>query len=1302
MAARHFLVGCDIGSTYTDLVLIDPATSRKVESCKLPSTPEDPLAAVEEGLRELCGGQQRAQIVELLHGTSVISSVLAKGDVAKVGIVTTRNQRHLLVAGRSKPPAPSTSGTGAPRLEPLALLEDMVLVDERIDVQGDEVTRVLDTSGLGESLRKFKHGDINSVAVVLHNAHAGRREKEVKELVDAELPGSAVFCSGDLPGATVGCVGELPERGEVERAATAIANASLQAYTESYMKRLTAVAYGMNVRVLRADGGLMSSADAVSSPVNMLNSGSAGGVSAALWAATRSGCNNFVTLDVGGETTKMSIVTAGKPRTRPTVSLPHTDVRAQAIDIHTVRLGGSSVITPDRASKVSRVGPESAGASPGPVCYGRGGSVATMADAHCFLGHLGRSIVGYTVDKGAAAEVLRELAKKMSAAPEFVATAAVDYATEAMVSGIRKLATEQGTEVRDYSLVAYGGAGGLHACAVAKQANLWPVIVPPSPGIFNALGAVVARPRAIRTCSPPNVCSAETLTDIIELMTEQAKKELEQGRGMGAAVPEASVTVFVKFVGQSADQALPIAVPSLETLRVSGCEWLYQKHADEYKHRFGFTTGLPHVLHSIRVAVECPLHGSTFPVLAKGTPDPPEEARLGTQRQRSSEVPVFDRSKLLANNTIEGPAVVADTDGTVLILAGCVATVDSNAALVIKNTAPKPPPPLQTQLQPVAYMATLAVGEEMSAAVRRLAVSPCMKDPNMLSFGVTVPEGANVAGTLCLSRVQSHLAKLPLDGDVFLVSDPYQGGTSSQAEWTLVTVVHHPDGPVAWVGISGVVSDVGRPMIETTDYTQEGVRVPITKAFKKGYPNGDLIEGMLHQTKCKDATRCDFKALMAGLAVGRSRIADLCTRYGPSTFLQAASTYTRARQSAFSTLISERVPKHADRVEFADYLCDDGTGHGPVRIVCSLYRSISPAAESTAVFDFTGTDAQTPGSVNLASLNTESFRSLCAKRLAAVCGEGESDVFNATASLIDIKVPDGTVVSASSPAALAHSSQVAGRVRDVVEGVLAGLGHGGCAAGAAGTAEVTFWRHGDPLTTLHCSVPSGCPGSKDGDGQDVAAWGVGFRYPGCEVMEQEGWVSVSGFEIVADSGGAGEYRGGNGCRVELVFRADGQIRVSDDRWLIPPWGAYGGAPGQRSRRTLCRADGSTEVLAAKACGVAVQKGDRLVFVTSGGGGWGSPLDRDRHQIIQDVRRDLVSKEGARSGYGLVIGPTFSVAESESAAARQQIKEASGKFDFGWRESAVEATAAELDQLRDQCKEATELPAPAAAAADGLH
>ncbi len=678
-----YRLGVDVGGTFTDLLLVNEK-SGKTWSAKVPSTPADQSVGVLNGIQRVCerAGIDPKSIDHVMHGTTVATNTVLTGTGALCGLVTTKGYRQVLQIARSFVPGGLGGWVIYNKSLPMAPLSCTIEADERISAKG-QVVRGLDEQALRVSLRSLKSRNIEALTVSLINSFANdSHEKRVREIAREELPDVPVSLSSEV----------VPEMQEYERTVTTVANSYVRPRVERYVKNLRAklnqVAEEVKLSILRSDGGLASAASAEEYPVNLLMSGPAGGVTGALWVAVQSGFPHLLTVDVGGTSTDVALIQNGEPRLRRETTVGDVTVRASSVDIRTVGAGGGSIAHVPELTKALRVGPQSAGADPGPAAYGRGGTEPTVTDANIVLGYLPemQKLGGeMALDRQLATQAVKKVADGLGLSIKEAAEGIYNIVNENMVGALRLVSVEQGYDPRDYALIAFGGAGPLHANALSKLLGSWPSIIPPGPGVLCALGdatTAVRDERARTYVRKFSDISAKELEKILRELAAEASEALVK-EGVSKSEIKTSYQVDLRYHGQGLRLTVSI---SLKDLQKDGLVAISRQFDEEHKRLFTFALPLEHELVTLRAAVQGRGIQVGRQLVAKGGTDP-KAAVVATQASfmggKAVKAKVYNRSLLKAGNKIKGPAIVIEMDSTSVILPKHTGTIDKLGNILI-------------------------------------------------------------------------------------------------------------------------------------------------------------------------------------------------------------------------------------------------------------------------------------------------------------------------------------------------------------------------------------------------------------------------------------------------------------------------------------------------------------------------------------------------------------------------------------------------------------------------------------------
>lgn len=583
------------------------------------------------------------------------------------------------------------------------------------------------------------------------------------------------------------------------------------------------------------------------------------------------------------------------------------------------------------------------------------------------------------------------------------------------------------------------------------------------------------------------------------------------------------------------------------------------------------------------------------------------------------------------------------------------------------------------------------IRDEMDRVLVTTAVSPIIREQADEFPLIADRRGRMVVGQFG-SPVDSVLENSPYtvddlkDGDLIAVNDPYmmEGSTSHLPDLLLVRPIFHEGDHIGYALQWGNLMDVGGSTagsipIDARSIYEEGVRLPPVKLYDGGKLNEEVLRFFCHNSRTPRETRADIMALAAGTAAGAQRVKDICDRFGRDTYLEACDALLDRTRTSVMKLIREHIPE-GQRFEFEDYTDDDGLGNGPIKLRLALWRE-----GDNVYLDWTGTDAQVPGPVNFL-LNQRMFQMFVGVFL--IMAYDPTILFNdGYCDVVKVTIPEGTVLNPRPPAPLSNRLVIMARQFDVLGAVFAKALGSFKVSGSYGTSPNFVYSgvkdDGEPFQTMEI-LYGGLPAIPGKDGLDGHTWWPDFLAVPVEYMEKYYPLVIEDYSPRPDSCGAGNSRGGCGVRRVYRFLADGFVTYQDDRAHTYPYGVDGGRPGGRSAKTLVRADGEEISLPSKVKDVVVRTGDRLIFETAGAGGNGDPLERDPEAVARDVRWSLVTANGARHDYGVVITGDGQVDAAATDALRDEVRAARSEplpeFDHG-PIPAVDELRAEIADTR---------------------
>ena len=1201
-AAPGWRFWIDRGGTFTDVVARAP-DGRLTTSKLLSENPEQYADAAVEGVRRALGGGAGplpAGLVEGVRmGTTVATNALLERKGQPTVLAITRGFGDALRIGWQSRPDLFARHIRLPD----QLYDRVVEIDERVHADGT-VDRSLDIVGTGRGLQAAFDAGFRAVAIALvHGWRYPEHERQVAAIA-SEIGFTQVSVSHQ-----VGALIKLIGRGD-----TTVADAYLSPVLRAYVDRVAGeLGEATPLLFMQSSGGL-TAADAFRGKDAIL-SGPAGGVVGMAETARAAGFERVIGFDMGGTSTDVSHFAGEYERTSDAV-VAGVRLRAPMLSIHTVAAGGGSICRFDGARL--RVGPESAGAVPGPLAYRRGGPL-TVTDCNVMLGKLRPEFFPSVFGPGAdepldapavraafealAAEVSSQTGRKTS--PEALAEGFVTIAVQNMAEAIRSISIQRGYDVTRYVLNCFGGAGGQHACLVADALGMTRVMLHPFAGVLSAYGMGLAEVRAIRqaTAALPleAACDGEMAARIAGL-ADEARAELA-GQGFSDDQIAVSARAEIKFAGSDTPLTVPFGP-------AAGMRAAFEAL---HRRRFGFfVADKPLVVETLEVeAAGVSDRVATAPEMAAGGPAPgPVDTVAVRMAGERRPTPVWRREALPPGATVDGPAVILEDTGTTVVEPGWRATVDPALNLVLERIAPLPArTAVGTEVDPILLEVFnsrfMACAEQMGEALRATAWSVNIKERLDFSCAVFDAAGALIANaphipvhlgsmgesirTVIRSRGDAADGRGMKRGDVYMLNAPYNGGTHLPDITVILPVfLDDDDAPAFFVAARGHHADVGGitpgsmpPGSRTVE--EEGVLIDDSLLVDAGAlreaETRALFASGPHPSRNVDQNLADLKAQIAACARGADELARMVGEFGrPAVEAYMGHVQANAEEAVRRAVAVLRSGSFALEM-------DDGA-------VIRVRVDVDPGARS-AVIDFTGTSGQRPNNFNAPLSITRAaalyvFRTLVDD--AIPLNEG-------CLKPIRLIVPEGCMLNPRYPAAV-----VAGNVETSQAVVDALYGALGVLAASQGT--MNNFTFGDASRQYYETIAGGSGAGPDFDGTAaVQTHMTNSRLTDPEVLETRFPVLLEEFSIRRGSGGAGRHRGGDGAVRRVRFLEPLTAAILSNRRRVPPFGVDGGQAGAPGVNRIERADGSIEELASTA-EVEMRPGDVFVIETPGGGGFG--------------------------------------------------------------------------------------------------
>lgn len=676
-------IGVDIGGSFTDFAVLDDETGT-LESLKVFSRPDSPGSEVITGMQTLSQryGIDPAEVVHFTHGTTVGVNAVVQRRGIRLGLITNRHFEDVLNIARLK--TPDMYHLMSVRPAPLIDRHCTFGIDGRIDARGEEIAP-LDEDSITAAIRGLERTGCEGVVISLLHAYRNpAHERRVRELIEAALPGFFVSCASDV----------WPTIREYERTMTAVIGGYVQPRVSHYLGALQKALIETGVRaplqVTKSNGGIMSAERGKTDCVQMILSGTASGVIGAAWMAGLCGIDNVMSLDIGGTTADVALIVDGEPRYATGEYIGDYQIHIPSVSVTSIGDGGGSIARVDSLG-VLKVGPESAGSTPGPVCYGRGGSDPTITDAFAVMGILGQSPLGYDTvrpDVEAARRAIAPLAESLGQPVEATAEAIVNVAISGMYAGISRLVSRFGIDPRQFSLMPFGGAGPMLACYLARTLHMQTIVVPTTPGVLSALGGLIADTRNdfVRiTWYDLTPATLDRLEQDRAALEREARDWIREEVG-DASDPELRLSAEMRYKGQSFEIETSLAATDVRQGHLAGMREAFHREHERLYHYRDEHADIQVV--SLRLIATVPTPQPVLKTIetAREAAHPCDHVHAwmdGTHRR----VALYRRVDLRAGHRFDGPAIVAQDDTTTSVLPGFSVRVDDRGNLHLTNTA---------------------------------------------------------------------------------------------------------------------------------------------------------------------------------------------------------------------------------------------------------------------------------------------------------------------------------------------------------------------------------------------------------------------------------------------------------------------------------------------------------------------------------------------------------------------------------------------------------------------------------------
>lgn len=1206
----------DRGGTFTDIVARRPDGGLVTHKLLSENPARYPDAAV-AGIRALLGlagddAVPPTMVEQVRMGTTVATNALLERKGERTVLVITKGFRDALRIGYQNRPKIFERHIVLPEL----LYERVIEVDERIQADGT-VLRAPDLDALAPLLRSARDDGIHALAVVCLHSHLHPAHEQAIGALATELGFPQISLSSEVS----------PLMKLVPRGDTAVVDAYLSPVLRRYVNQVASQMDGVRLMFMQSNGGLAEAGHFRGK--DAILSGPAGGIVGMARMSQLAGFDKVIGFDMGGTSTDVSHFAGEYERVFHT-QVAGVRLRAPMLSIHTVAAGGGSILHFDGSRY--RVGPDSAGADPGPACYRNGGPLA-VTDANVMLGRIQPahfpSVFGAAGDEPIDVEVVRtkfaELAKEIDdgRSPEEVAAGFLQIAVANMANAVKRISVEKGHDVTEYALTTFGGAGAQHACAVADSLGIRTVLIPPMAGVLSALGIGLADTTAMREQSVEATLEESTMDQLHTVAHKLTATAVAELRESGVPADRIEVTPRAHLRYDGTDTAIPVDLATPAEMRAA--------FETTYRKTYSFLMDRPLIVEAVSVEATgltdqpAALTQPTRSTQGKPPPFPGggptsilpglgdgkiENGELSTGERvrlwadgRWREAPLHLRERMVAGQEVSGPAIIAEANATTVIDEGWTARMTGSGHLVATRVRAREDAAVGTEADPVLLEIFnnlfMSIAEQMGVALESTAQSVNIRerldfscalfdaDGSLIANAPHIPVHLGSMGT-SVKEVIRQRGKEMRPGDVYAVNDPYHGGTHLP-DVTVITPVFGEREILFFVAARGHHAEIGgltpgSMPANSRDVHQEGVLFDNWLLVENGRlrerETRELLTGARYPSRDPETNLADFRAQIAANAKGVEEVGKMIDHFGLDV--------VRAYMLHVQDNAEEAVRRVIDALDDGKYQYEMDSG-----AVISVRITVDRASRS-AVIDFTGTSAQLDSNFNApSSVATAAvlyvFRTLVADEIPLNDG---------CLRPLRMIIPPGTMLSPEFPAAI-----VAGNVE--TSQAITGALYAALGVQAEGSGTMNNITFGNEDHQYYETVGSGA-GAGDGFGgaSVVQTHMTNSRLTDPEVLEWRFPVLLEEFAIRPGSGGAGRWPGGDGAVRRIQFREPMTVSTLTSHRRVPPYGLAGGEPGSLGTNQVLRTDGTVTPMSG--CdSVEVRPGDVLVIDTPGGGGYGA-------------------------------------------------------------------------------------------------
>jgi 5-oxoprolinase (ATP-hydrolysing) len=1260
IAATSYRLGFDIGGTFTDFVLLNE-TSGALRLHKVLTTPDNPAVGSLTGIREITAaeGIDLSAVRDIVHGTTLVTNAIIERKGAIVGLLTTEGFRDIVEMGTEQRYDIYDLFLDFPKT--LVPRSRRVEVSERIDALG-RVVAPLDERRLLSAVEGLVADGVEAVAICfLHAYRNSDHERRARDIITRRFPRLYVSLSSEV----------VPEISEYQRAVTTVANTFVQPKIDLYLAELESILAGAGFAgdflLMHSAGGLMSVESARRFPIRLLESGPAGGALATALFAQLAGMSDAIAFDMGGTTAKSCLIENGRAEIAPMMEAARLHrfkkgsgipIKAPTVDMIEIGAGGGSIASVDELGLL-KVGPESAGAHPGPAAYGRGGALPTVTDANVVLGYYdpGFFLGGrMDLDVKAAQTAVATLGNSLGLDSVGAAWGIFKLVSESMASATRVHLVEKGRDPRAYGMVAFGGAGPAFAASVARILGVRKVVIPPASGAASALGFLTAPMSFEQVRSLPCVLDASFDPGPIEQLLAELESEGRAHLETAGASDNAVIVkrrVDMRLVGQL--HQVPVEIPAG---KIEGdlLAQIRDSFAATYTARYTQSIDSDAVLEVLSFRVVC---SGLVPKIRLDRAGAASGRSL--KRRRDAwfgdawlEAEVHDRYRLQEGDRIAGPAIIEERESTTVVPPGDSIEVDAIGNLVIAVAAPMRRHLTETRGAEAEEIAAIesdpigleimwsrlvTIAEEMALTIMRTAYSltisdaqdfgctildakgePLVHSPRTMPvFNQTLPRAARAA----LKHYEGNIEP----GDVLITNDPWLCA-GHLFDVAVITPIFFDGRMVAITGTVGHVTDIGgtKDWLRSREIYEEGIQIPPLKLVKDGILNEDVYRLIGENVRHSQQVLGDIRSFVSANATGGAHLIEFMREYGLHDLVPLASVV----QSRAERAMRDRIREIPDGVYKAEIF------NNPLGTPLRYPIKITVAGDAIEV-DFEGAPSQQPfGGINCTMNYTMGHSVYPLKCLLTPSVRGNGGCIRP----ITIKAPKGSILNCEKPASVAVRTRTGWYIApNIFRALAAAMPESAQAPSGLPVPLMVYGETPDgKVFSDMLLLGAGQGASARADGHSAIIYPSSAATPSIEMFETRVPMLVIEKSFVPDSGGAGKTRGGLSTRVQLrKLEDDGmeaQVSLYPEGVDLPVTGLFGGKCGQEGRglvRNLATGKvhdvGTGELVSIRHTYEVVD------LIVTGGAGFGDPAERDRAAVRHDLAAGYITAEGAAHNYG---------------------------------------------------------------------